>query len=79
MAAPVKEVANLSRFDKGPICGGQRDIIRKSSRPEINLGQGYYAYCGLKRYGTLTNALSNLRDKKDLGRQACVFYKLKIF
>ena len=37
LAAPVKEVADLNGFDQGPLGGGQRDIIRKSTRLEINL------------------------------------------
>ena len=45
MAAP-----EIAEFDQGPLCGGQRDIMRKTTLPEINLGPGYYAYCDLKRY-----------------------------
>ena len=36
LAAPVKEVADPNGFDQGPLCGGQRDIMRKSTLPEKN-------------------------------------------
>ena len=43
LAAPVKEVADLNGFDQGPLCGGQTNIMRKSTLPELNLGPEYYA------------------------------------
>ena len=79
LVAPVKEVADLNEFDQEPLCGGQMDIKRKSSLPEINLGPGYYAYCDLKWHGNSSNAPSHLRDIRDLGRQICVFQTLKNF
>ena len=60
--------ADLNGFDQGPFCVGQRDIMRKSTLPEINLAPGYYAHCDLKRYGNLFNAALLLRDTKDSGR-----------
>ena len=79
LAPPVKEHSDLNGFDQGLPCDGQRDTIRKSTLPEINLGPGYYAHCDLKRYGNLSNADSLLQDIKDSGRRICVFYTTKIF
>ena len=73
LAVPVEEAADLDRLDQGPHSGGQRDTKWKSTLPEINLGLGYYTYCNLKRYRSLSNAASLLRDIKDSGRQICVF------
>ena len=78
MAAAVEEVAELIGLDQGPRWGGQRDTMRKSALLEINLGQAYYSYCDLKRYGKLSNAASFLRDIKDLRMQICAFYTTKI-
>ena len=66
-AAPYKEVADLDGFHQGPLLGGHRDIMRKSTTPKIKLGQGCYAYCDLKRYGKMSNAAPILRDTKDSG------------
>ena len=79
LAASVKEGADPNGFHQGPLCGGQRDIMRRSTLPEINLGPGYYTYCDLKRYGKLSNASSLLRDIKDPGLKICVFYTTKKF
>ena len=73
---PVKEVADLNRFDQGPLCGGQMDNILKSTVQEINLGPMYYAYHDLKLYKNLSSTASLLRDMKDSGLQICVFYIL---
>ena len=79
LAAPVEKVEDLNGFDHGPLCGGQRDIMRKSTLPEINVGLGYYAYCDLKRFENLSSAPSYIRDIKDSGRQICGFQTLKNF
>ena len=38
LAVPVEEVAYLNRFNQGAYCGGQREIMRQSTRLVINLG-----------------------------------------
>ena len=40
LAAAFKEVTDLLGIDQGPLCDGQRDIMRKSTLREINLGAG---------------------------------------
>ena len=60
LAAQVKEVPDLNGFAQGPFCGGQRDIMLKSTLPEIKLGPGYYAYFVLQRYCNLYNVASLL-------------------
>ena len=59
LTAPFKEVADLNGFDQGLICGGQKEIMRKSTLPEINLGPGYYACFDLKWYGKYYPMLSH--------------------
>ena len=73
LTAPVKEVADFNGFDQGPLCDAQRDIMRKSTLPEINLGPGYYAYCDSNRSGKLSKVASLLRDIKVSGQQICLF------
>ena len=73
LSAPVKQAADLNGFDQRPLCGEQRDIMWKSTLPEINLGPGYKAYCDLKRYENLSNAALLLRDIKGSCRQICEF------
>ena len=49
-AAQFKEVADLNGFEQRHLCGGQRDVMLKSTQPEIILGQGHFAQCEVKRY-----------------------------
>ena len=79
LEALVKEIAYLNGFDQGPLCDGQRVIMRKSILPEINLGSGYYAQLDLNWCRRLSKAGSLLTDIKDSGIQICVFYTMKIF
>ena len=75
LTVPVKDAADLNEFNQAqePLCGGQRDVMRRSTLPEIDLGPGYYEYCDLKQYGNLSNAASLLREVTDSSQQICVF------
>ena len=72
LIAQFKEVADLNGFGRGPLYGGPRDIMRKSTLPNLNFGPGYCAYCELKWYGKISKVASLLRDTEDLGVQICV-------